>query len=182
VNRLGSAASPPGVFRRTAALGAALLITAGILSGFASAPPTSVDLRQAFFNPQAYHNERVELIGYVVDYEPAGGDTYRTLHFTLGLGPDEKVAVFGSGYTADAIAKASGMVGEAFEERGPVSVIGKLEVAGGPDGAGAELRLESVEYKGRKIHVARGRKTRPGFDVGGWRIVPSVGISTSFSP
>ena len=182
MNRLGSAASKPGVSRRTAASGAVLLIAAGILSGCASAPPTSVDLRETFFNPQAYHNERVELVGYVVDYEPAGGDTYRTLHFTLGLGPDEKVAVFGSGYTADAIAKASGMVGEAFEDREPVSVIGKLKVAGGPDGPGAELRLESVEYKGRKIDVARGRKTRPGFDVGGWRIVPSVGISTSFSP
>lgn len=182
MNRLDPAPSPPGIFRKVAARKAVLIVAAGILSGCASAPPARVDLRQTFFNPQAYHNERVELIGYVVDYEPAGGDTYRTLHFTLGLGPDEKVAVFGSGYTADAIAKASGMVGEAFEGREPVSVIGKLKVAGGPDGAGAELRLESVEYKGRKIHVARGRKTRPGFDVGGWRIVPSVGISTSFSP
>ena len=126
----------------------------------------------------AYHNRRVELEGLVIDYEPAIGDMYRTLYFTIGLGPREKIAVFTSGDRADAIAKASDLVGEAFQACEPVVVVGKLKA---DQGTVAELRLEWVGYAGRIIDVTRGRKTQPGFDAGGIRIVPSIGISTTIS-
>ena len=132
-------------------------------------------------DPGVYNNQRVELTGQVIDYEPARGDTYRTLHFTLGFGPEEKISVFCSGYGADAIAKSSNLVGEAFEAAGTLIVIGKLK-AGKGDRTSAELALESVEFGGRRIDVARGRKTRTGFEVGGFHITPSIGIGATFSP
>jgi hypothetical protein len=132
-------------------------------------------------DPGAYDNQRVELTGKVVDYEPARGDTYRTLYFSLGFGPDETMAVSYSGYEADAIAKASALVSDAFETGGILIVVGELK-AGEGEGASTELVLESVEFGGRRIDVTRGRKTRTGFEVGGFHIVPSIGIGATFSP
>ena len=152
-------------------------------TGCARTAPLKADLRDVLDDPDAHKGERIELTGHVIDYEPAGGDTYRTLNFTLGLGLDDKILVYGAGYTAEAIAKASQLLGEAFEAGGPVTVSGKLRID--PDAetdAAAELRLESVEYGGRKINVTRGRKTRPGFEVGGWHFTPSIGIGMTFTP
>ncbi len=174
----------PSFLRNGVLVGAFLLIVA-CAAGCATTAPARLDLAEAVENPQAHKNKRVELTGHVVTYEPARGDAYRTLHFTIGYGPDEKIAVFSSGYTADAIAKASALVEEAFDAGEPLTVVGKLKVA--PDAkttAGAELRLESVEYKGQKIDVRRGRKTRPGFSVGvgGWYFTPSVGVGATITP
>jgi hypothetical protein len=153
----------------------------GLVSACATTPPLRVDVHSVLVDPGAFDNRRVELVGQVVDYEPARGDTYRTFRFTLGFGPQEKIPVVCSGYTADAIAKASALVGEAAEAEGAVVAIGKLQ-AGEGERATAELALESVEFEGRRIDVTRGRKTRSGFDVGGFHIIPSIGISTTFSP
>ena len=175
----------------TAAAGCSLLgnilrivafpIIAGLFSACATSPPLRPDMHNVLADPGVYNNQRVELTGQVIDYEPAIGDTYRTLHFKLGFGPEEKISVFCSGYGADAIAKASNLVGEAFETGGTLLVVGKLK-AGEGDGTSAELALESVEFGGRRIDVTRGRKTRTGFEVGGFHITPSIGIGATFSP
>lgn len=174
----------PLFLRNCACIGVFLLV-AGCAVGCATTPPARLDLSEAVANPQAHKNERVELTGHVITYEPARGDAYRTLLFTIGYGPDKKIAVFSSGYTADAIAKASALVEEAFDANEPLTVVGKLKVAPDAETAGgAELRLESVEYKGQKIDVTRGRKTRPGFSVGvgGWYFTPSVGVGATITP
>lgn len=144
-----------------------------LISACATTQPIKSDIPTVLADPETYHKKRVELSGMVLDYEPARGDTYRTLQFTLGVGPNEKIPVFCSGYTADAIAKASDLAGEAFRARKPVIVVGILRT---DEVAPAELKLESIEYGDRIIDVTRGRKTRPGFDAGGFRIVPSIGI------
>ncbi|UCD58376.1 MAG: hypothetical protein JSV16_04470 [Candidatus Hydrogenedentota bacterium] len=162
---------------------AVFLLAASWAAGCATTAPVKLELNEVITNPQAHKNERVEVTGDVIDYEPARGDAYRTLQFTLGLGPDEKILVFSAGYTADAIAKASKLVEEAFRAREPITVAGKLRV--GPEAetvGGVELRLERVEYRGRKIDVTRGRRTRPGFEVGAWHVTPSIGIGATFTP
>ena len=159
------------------------LIMAGVFGACATAAPTRLDLQDLAVNPRAHKNERIEVTGHVVDYEPARGNAYRTLYFTLGLEPDGKIAVFSSGYTADAIAKASALVREAFEAREPLTVVGKLKIDEKAEAEPvAELRLESVEYGGRKVRVNRGRRTRSGMSVGGWYFRPSIGIGATFSP
>lgn len=159
----------------------AFTIIVGLFSACATSPPLRPEMHNVFADPSVYNNQRVELTGQVIDYEPARGDTYRTLHFTLGSGPEEKISVFCSGYGADAIAKASNLTGEAFETGETLIVIGKLK-AGEGDGTSAELALESVEFGGRRIDVTRGRKSRTGFEVGGFHITPSIGIGATFSP
>lgn len=150
---------------------AALLILINLVSACATSP-TRLDINNILTASHAYHNRRVELTGNVIDYEPAAGDTYRTFQFTLGIGPEEKIRVSGSGYTADAIAKASDLVWEALVAREPLTVVGTIEA---DEGVPPELRLESVEYEGRRIDVTRGRNARRG--LGGFRIVPSFGLN-----
>ena len=177
MRRHGSLASFAGVPPSYATRAAGFLLAACAVFGCATTTtPSRVELHSVLSDPGAYHNHRVEIIGRVIDYEPAGGDTYRALHFTLGYGSEEKVFVFGSGYAA-AVAKASSLVGDAFRTGEPVMVIGKLKA-----GKNAELRLESVEHRGRKIDVTRGRRTRPGFDVGGFHVTPSIGINATITP
>ncbi len=174
---------PSGRIPFRSALRAAALPAAAILfCACATVPPLRPEMSHVLAEPDTYRNERVELSGRVVDYEPASGDRYRTLYFTLGAGPEEKIPVFGSGYGADAIAKASDLVGEAFRAGEPLTVVGRLKTSGGSDPGRAELKLESVEFGGRRIDVTKGRKTQPGFEVGGFHIVPSIGISATFSP
>jgi hypothetical protein len=152
-------------------------------AGCATTAPTRADLSSVAENPQNYRNQRLELTGKVIDYEPARGDTYRTLLFTLGVGPTKKIPVFASGYTAEAIAKASQLVGEAHTANQPLTVTGKMKIGKTEnDPAAAELRLESVEYAGRKVDVKHGQKTRPGFQVGGFVFTPSVGVGATITP
>jgi hypothetical protein len=142
-----------------------------------------VDLGAPLENPEAYKGKRLELTGYVMDYEPARGDAYRTLYFILASGPDDRLPVFASGYTADAIAKASALIGRAYETQEPLTVTGTLKVSQeGETPSRPELRLETVEYAGEKIDVTRGRKTAPGFDVGGWVVTPSIGVGITITP
>jgi hypothetical protein len=131
-------------------------------------------------DPAAFDNRRIELTGQVIDYEPAIGDIYRTLRFIFGSDAGQAITIIYSGYEADAIAKASILVGDAFEAGGILTVVGTLS-AGEGDGASAEVTLESVEYKGRRIDIAGGRKTRTGFEAGGFHITPSIGIGVTFS-
>ena len=172
---------PSGRIPLWSALRAAAPSAAAILlCSCATGPPLRPELSHVLAEPDTYRNERVELSGRVVDYEPASGDEYRTLYFSLGAGPEEKISVFGLGYGADAISKAADLVGEAFKAGEPLTVVGRLKTAGEP--GRAELRLESVEFGGRRINVTKGRKTKPGFEVGGFHIVPSIGINATFSP
>jgi len=159
----------------------ALLTIEFLLGACATKPPLRPDIQTLMLDPDGYDNQRVELTGQVIDYGPARGDTYRTLRFTLGSGPEEKISVFCSGYEADAIAKASDMVGEAFAAGGTLVVVGKLN-AGDGDQASVELDLETAEFGGRRIDVSRGTRTHSGFDVGGFHITPSIGIGATFSP
>lgn len=170
-----------GKFRFGNALPVFIAIMSGFVSACATSAPLRTDVKNVLADPGAYDNRRIELSGWVIEYEPARGDTYRTLRFTLGFDFDEKVPVFCSGYEADAIAKASILVGEAFETGGTLVVIGNLK-AGEGDGTPAEVMLESVEFAEQHIEVTSGRKTRSGFDVGGFHITPSIGIGATFSP
>lgn len=179
----GSSAFSPSDFLPGLARAAVILVTIGFVSGCATTPPTRLDLHQVLSEPQSYHNQRIEITGYVVEYEPARGDTYRTLHFALGSGPEKKVSVFSFGYGADSISKASDLVGEAFRAGEPISVVGELRAGEDPGRApGAEIRLESVEFRGRKIDVTRGRRTRAGFDLGDFHITPSILIDATITP
>jgi len=168
--------------RQSASGAIAFLAVICLLSACARTAPTRVDMGHVLSNPEPYDNKRVELRSRVIDFEPAQGDTYRTLHFTLGLGPNEKIPVFASGHTADSIEKASVLIGEAYSERGLLIVVGKLKAYEGTAPAAAELKLETVEYNGRIIDVTKGRQTQPGFDAGGIRIVPSIGIGVTINP
>ena len=69
--------------------------------------PVQRDIFEVTANPQAHKNERIEVTGNVINYEPARGDAYRTLSFTMGVGPQEKIAVFIAGYNADAMDPAA---------------------------------------------------------------------------
>ena len=152
-------------------------------AGCATARPVKLDIQTVLDNPQVHKNKYVEITGYVIDYEPARGDTYRTLYFTLGLEPDEKMPVSAAGYTADALFKASMLVGDAFEAHEPLTATGKLKVRKQDESEGTELRLRTVEYGGTKVDVTRGPKTEPGFGMGGgWRIIPSIGIDATITP
>lgn len=162
-------------------LAVSLLAGAGPAAGCATTAPVRLDLDDVAADPQAHRNKRVELVGFVQDYEAPRGDVYRTLHFTLGPGPDENIQVGCSGYTVDAIEKASRLVAEAFETREAIAVIGKVKVDKGAI-TGYELQLESVRYKGQEIVVTRGYKTRPGFEVGGWHFTPSIGVQATITP
>lgn len=153
-----------------------LFLAAGS-SGCATVPPARLDLSQALTNQQAYKDKRVELAGFVLNFEPLSGDVYRTLHFALGSESGEQIEVFGSGYTAKAIAEASALVREAFEDREPITVVGVLSV---PPNAPPELKLESVQYKGQTIDIARGRRSLPGVGADGWYFAPSIGVNASF--
>ena len=167
----------PGRCLSKAAVIATLLLAAGWGSGCATAPAARLDLTQALTNPQAYNDKQVELTGSVLNYEPLSGDVYRTLHFTLGGESGEQIEVFGSGYTAKAIADASTLVRDAFENREPITVVGLLSV---PPDAPPEIKLESVQYKGETIDIGRGRRSLPGVGAGGWYIAPSIGIGAQF--
>jgi hypothetical protein len=151
-----------------------------LLPACATIPPTSLELDDALSNPEAYKGKRLELTGFVIEYEPARGDVYRTLQFTLGYGPEEKLRVYAAGYTADAITKASILVRNAYESGKPLTVTGKLEL-GAPD-SHPELKLETIEYLGEKINVSRGPRTSSGFELGGWQFVPSIGIEATITP
>ena len=144
--------------------------------------PVQRDILEITANPQAHKNERIEVAGNVINYEPARGDAYRTLSFTMGVGPQEKIAVFIAGHNADAIAKASTLIGEAFEAGKSITAIGKVKIDSKAEQAVPELRLESVEYEGRKIDVTRGRKARPGLRIGGGYFGSSVGIGATITP
>lgn len=152
------------------------------LQGCASAPPARTDVGEILSGPQDYRNERVELTGNVLDFDPARGDTYRTLDFLLGYGEGERIRVFYAGYTAEAISKASALVGKAYEKNEPVTVVGKVRVEKNNPDAVPELKLESVEYGGEKVNVGGGPSTRPGFSVGGWYFTPSVGVGVTLHP
>ncbi len=167
------------VFLRASAL---LLLLTAIIS-CATTPPARLDVRDVANNPQSYANQRVELTGYVLDYQPAAGDTYRTLNFSLGLSPNEKLAVTAAGYTAASIAKASTLVEEARRNQELITVVGKMKVeATERTVSRSELRLESVEYKGQKIRVTQGPRSQPGLSVGGWYFSPSIGIGATITP
>lgn len=164
-------------------IGFAVLVSCvAVIPSCATSKPVRTDVETVVGNLETYKNEYVELTAHVIDYEPDRGDTYRTLYFTIGLEPDEKIAVSAAGYTAEAISKASILVGEAFEAHGLLTVTGKLKVGKQQQSTAAELKLRSVEYEGRKIDVRQGRKTKPGFRVGGAVISPSIGIGVTFSP
>ncbi|MBI5117200.1 hypothetical protein HZA56_12060 [Candidatus Poribacteria bacterium] len=159
----------------------------------ATTQPVRLDARDVAANPQTYANQRVELTGYILDYQPPAGDTYRTWNFTFGLSPTEKFAVSVAGYTAASIAKASRLAERAYRNQEPVTVVGKLKVdskAGVVTGDGAavaqavraELKLESIECKGEKINVTAGPRSQPGLSVGGWYFTPSIGIGATITP
>ena len=143
-----------------------LLLGAGMTAGCATTAPVRLDISSVLQNPQTYKNKNIELTGHVVDYEPIRGDTYRTLVFTLGVEPDEKIFVSAAGYSAEAIAKASILVREAHEEHEHITVTGKLKVAKDQESAAPELKLKTVAYGGQKIDVTGGRRTQPRFNVG----------------
>jgi hypothetical protein len=170
--------SPHETGRTTGAVTvAAVTLLAGWLTGCATAPPARLELSQALASPQTYNDRRVELTGFVLGYEPLSGDIYRTLQFRLGTEQGEGIEVFGAGYTAKAIADASALVRNAFETHEPVTVVGTLSVS---EGAPAELRLESLQYRGQTIAVTRGHRSLPGIGAGGWYIAPSIGVQAQF--
>jgi hypothetical protein len=146
---------------------------AGLVAGCATADPARLDIPVVLENPQAHRNERIELSGYVIDYEPARGDTYRTLVFTLGGESGEKILVSAAGYSAEAIAKASILVREAYEASATITVTGKLTVAKNDESAVPELSLRTIEYGGQKIDVTKGHRTKPRFNIG-------VGVGVGF--
>ena len=151
--------------------------------GCATSKPARIDMQNVLAAPQVYKNKYVSLTGYVIDFEPARGDTYRTLFFTLGVGPDEKIAVSAAGYTAEAISKASMLVGHAYLEHELLTASGRLKVKELDESKEVELKLRVIEYAGSKIDVTQGRKTQPGFQFGGgWRIIPSIGIDATITP
>jgi hypothetical protein len=160
---------------------AALLLAIAFSAECATVPPARVGVEDVLQHPQEYKGKRVELTGLVLDYKPAQGDIYRTLFFTLGRQPEGELLVVGTGYTAEAIAKASFLVEQAFEAHEPITVSGKLKL---PKNAPPELRLESIRYKGQEIKTTKGPKTRPGFgfSVGGAYITPSIGIGATIHP
>ena len=158
------------------------LALCALMAGCATTAPTRLDLGSVLDNPMAHKNKRVELTGNVLDYEPARGDTYRTLFFALGFGPDEKIPVSVAGYNAEAIAKASALVKEAFDSREQLTAVGKLKVEADEGAGSPELKLDAVEYRGRKIDVTRGRKTQPGFEVGGFVFSPSIAVGATITP
>jgi len=155
----------------------AILMLLWVTNGCATAPAALLDLNQALTNQQAYKDKRVEISGFVIAFEPLSGDAYRALHFKLGSESGEQIEVSGSGYTAKAIADASALVREAFENREPITVVGLLSV---PPDAPPEIKLESVQYKGETIDIGRGRRSLPGVGAGGWYIAPSIGIGAQF--
>jgi starvation-inducible outer membrane lipoprotein len=160
-------------------LPAAFLFVAFLLAGCATAPvPASID--QVLQQPQAYEGKRVELTGLVKEYKPAQGDVYRTLLFTLSQDSGGDIWVIGAGYTAEAIAKASLLVEQAFEAREPVTVVGKLKKnKQGPP----ELQLQSIRYKGQEIEIKKGPTTRgSGFSIGGGVVSGSIGIGATITP
>ncbi len=144
--------------------------------------PVQRDILEVTANPQTHKNERIEVTGKVINYEPARGDSYRTLSFTMGVGQQQKLNAFIGGHNADAIAKASTLVGEAFEAGKPVTVIGKVKIDSKVEQAIPELRLESVEYEGQNIDVTQGKKTRSGLSIGGGYFGSSIGIGATVSP
>jgi len=160
-----------------------VIFTVGLsLINCARTTPVQRDILEVTANPQVHKNERVEVVGKVINYEPARGDAYRTLSFTMGDGSHEKIAVFIAGYNADAIAKASTLIGEAFEAGKPITAIGTVKIDSKAEQTVPELRLESVEYEGRKIDVSRGRKARPGLQIGGGYFGSSVGVGATITP
>ena len=162
-------------------LAVALLAGVGPVAGCATTVPARLNLGDVTADPQAYRNRRIELVDFVQDYEPSRGDVYRTLHFTLGPAPNEKIQVVCSGYTVDAIEKASLLVAKAFENHEAIAVVGKVRMDKRTI-TGYELLLETVRYKGQEIVVTRGHKTRPGFEVGGWHFTPSIGVQATITP
>jgi hypothetical protein len=162
-------------------LPAALLLAIAFSAGCATVSPARVNVGDVLQHPQDYKNKRVELTGLVLDYKPAQGDVYRTLIFTLGPHPEGELLVVGTGYRAEAIAKASFLVEQAYEANEPITVSGKLKL---PKNAPPELRLETIRYKGQEIKVNKGPRTRPGFgfSVGGAYITPSIGIGATIHP
>ena len=168
---------------RRAVIAVTILTSACSANGCARTAPVRLEPGDLVSNPRTHRNKRVELAGHVLDYEAPRGDAYRTFSFTVGLRPDEKIEVVCSGYTAGAIEKAARLVGEAFEAREAITVVGKVKI---DSRAGAipayELKLESVHYKGQEIVITRGHKTRPGFEVGGWHVTPSIGIQATITP
>ena len=162
-------------------LSAAIFLAIAFSSGCATMPPARVGVGDVLQHPQEYKNKRVELTGLVGDYKPAQGDVYRTLVFTLGRQPGRELLVVGTGYTAEAIAKASFLVEQAYEANEPITVSGKLKL---PKNAPPELRLETIRYKSQEIKVNKGPRTRPGFgfSVGGAYITPSIGIGATIHP
>jgi hypothetical protein len=159
-----------------------LLLAVISCAGCATTKAQSINVFDLTQDPQSHKNERVQVTDYVAAYEPARGDTYRTLSFALGSQPGTHIAVSCAGYNAEAIAKASALVGKAFENHGRITVTGKAKVDSKTEPALSELRLESVEYGGRKINVSRGRRTRPGFGVGGWYFSPSIAVGATITP
>lgn len=159
-----------------------ILATTLFLVDCARTAPVQRDILEVTANPETYKNERVEVTGNIIDYEPARGDAYRTLSFTIGSGPRQKLNAFVAGYNADAIAKASTLIGEAFEAGEPITATGKIKVDSKVEQAIPELSLESVEYDGRKIDVKRGRKTRSGLSIGGGYFGSSIGVGATVTP
>jgi len=172
-----------GMLIRRTVLAITLLAGSHAAIGCATTAPARLDLGEVVTNPEVHRNKRVELTGYVFDYEPARGDVYRTLYFTVGSSPEEKIGVGCEGYTAGAIEKASRLVEQAFEAREPITVVGKVRIETKDDTISRhELQLESVRYREQEIVVTRGRKTSPGFEIGGWHVTPSIGIQATIIP
>ena len=167
-------------FGRQKRILAAIFVSAAVLAACATGPPVRTDVQQVLRQPAEFKNERVELTGYIKDFTPAQGDLYRTLLFTLEQGPDERLLVVGAGDTAEAIAKASLLVEQAYEAQEPVIVVGKLKLS---ETAPPELRLESVRYKGKEIDITAGpRPRRGGLSIGGGVVTGSIGIGATITP
>ncbi|RJP19541.1 MAG: hypothetical protein C4520_12715 [Candidatus Abyssobacteria bacterium SURF_5] len=158
----------------------AAFLALAVFASCASGPPVRVGVDQVLDQPQAFKNERVELTGFVEDLKPVQGDVYRTLFFTLAGHPDGEILVSGAGYTAEAIAKASFLVQQAYEEHEPVTIVGKLKV---DEKAPPELKLESIRYRGQEVEIKSGPTTRPGrLSIGGGVVTGSVGIGATIHP
>jgi hypothetical protein len=165
--------------RRRALSAAAFVITALAL-GCATGPATRVGVDEVMRQPKEYKNERVELTGLVEDYKPVQGDIYRTLIFTLAQAPEEKILVVGAGYTAEAIAKASFLLEQAYEAKEPITVVGKLKLN---EKAPPEVQLESIRYRGQEVKITGGPRTRPGgLSIGGGVVTGSIGIGATITP
>ncbi|GAB4346520.1 MAG: hypothetical protein Kow0099_27840 [Candidatus Abyssubacteria bacterium] len=170
--------------RLTMMVALALLLIASLLPACATTP-VPVQLPDVTSSPDSYKNKVIELTGFVIEYQPASGDAYRTFQFSIGCGPDDTLNVHAAGYTAEAIAKAAALVRNAYETGKPLTVTGTLELyePESPQAAPVpELTLRTIEYQGETINVARGPKTSPGFELGGWQIIPSIGINATITP